>query len=152
MIKFKMIIAIAAFSTSIHAIAAPNVWNSSFGQGFIEYSIQDAKGQTLWVSCNEGAGDNYDHSARFETKTKSYENSDSKYPLTFLLDGKKEVAPPGTTKWRNGANAWQDFVQGIAKAKKIEVFINNKKITTFSPTAGSIKNTAREIASCNALW
>jgi hypothetical protein len=37
------------------------------------------------------AGDEYDHSARFETKTKSYENTDSNYPLTFLLDGKLKL-------------------------------------------------------------
>ena len=140
----------AVCTTTIYA--APNVWQSSFAQGFIEYLIQDAKGQTLWVVCNEGAGDEYDHSARFETKSKSYENTDSNYPLTFLLDGKTEVAPSGTTNWRNGANAWYEFSHGISKAKKIDVYLNNKKVTTFTPNQQSIKSVAKHIAACEAMF
>lgn len=152
MFKSKSLVFIALFSASFSAFAVPNVWRSGFAQGFSEYSIQDAKGQTLWVACNDGAGDEYDHSARFEIKSRSYENSDSKYPLTFLLDGKNEVIPPKNTDWRNGGNAWQEFSKGVAKAKKIEVFINNKKVTTFTPTANSIKNVASNIASCTAKF
>lgn len=152
MFKSKNLVFIALFSASFSAFAVPNVWRSGYGQGFSEYSIQDAKGQTLWVVCNVGAGEDYDHGARFETKSRSYENSNSKYPLTFLLDGKNEVIPPKNTDWRNGGNAWQEFSKGVAKAKKIEVFINNKKVTTFTPTASSIKSVASDIASCTAKF
>ena len=148
--KMYRLFILLGFCTSVHA--APNIWQSSFAQGFIEYSIQDVKGQTLWVVCNVGAGDDYDHSARFETKSKSYENTDSKYPLTFVFDNKTKAAPAGSTKCRNGANAWYDFRYGIAKAKKIDVFINNKKITTFTPTPQSIKSVAKEIASCESMF
>jgi len=134
------------------AHAAPNVWQSGYAQGFSEYSIQDGKGNTLWVTCNEGAGDNYDHSARLQTPKKSYENTDSKYPLTFLLNGKTKVAAPGTTKWRNGANAWYEFSQGISKAQKIDVYLNNKKVTTFTPNQQSIKSVAKHIAACEAMF
>ena len=138
------------FCTSVHA--APNIWRSASTQGFVEYSIQDAKGQTLWVACNIGAGDDYDHSARFQTSKKSYENTDSKYPLTFIFDNKTEAAPAASTKWRNGANAWYDFSHGVAKAKKIDVYLNNKKITTFIPTALSIKSIAKDIATCESMF
>ena len=148
--KLLLIPLLAVCTTTIYA--APNVWQSSFAQGFIEYLIQDTKGQTLWVVCNAGADDESDHSARFETKSKSYENTDSKYPLTFILDGKTEVAPSGTTNWRNGANAWYEFSHGISKAKKIEVFVNNKKMTTFNPIPSSIKNVSKEISTCKAKW
>jgi len=140
------------FAASGFAYAAPNVWQSDYAQGFSEYSIQDGKGNTLWVACNEGAGDDYDHSARLQTKKNSYENTDAKYPLTFLLDGKTKVAAPGTTKWRNGANAWYEFSQGISKAKKIDVYLNNKKVTTFTPTQQSIKSVAKNISTCNAMF
>lgn len=148
--KFLLIPLLSICATAVHAV--PNVWQMGYGQGLAEYSIQDAKGQRLWVVCNEGAGDEYDHSARFETKTKSYENTDSNYPLTFLLDGKTKVAPSGTTNWRNGANAWYEFSHGIAKAKRIEVFVNNKKMATFTPVASSIKSVAKNISSCIAKW
>lgn len=134
------------------ANAVPNIWRMGVAQGYVEYSIQDAKGQTLWISCNEAAGDEADHSAWFETKSNHYQNSSSKYPLTFLLDGKTEVAPPESTKWRNGANAWYEFTTGIATAKKIEVYLNNKKITTFLPTKQSLTTVAKYIAECSAMF
>lgn len=114
--KKLLLVSLLTFTSFAHA--APNVWQSSYAQGFIEYSIQDTKGNTLWVVCNDGAGDDYDHSANLQTKKNRYENTDSKYPLSFVLDGKTSVAPAGSTKWRNGANAWYDFSHGIAKAIK----------------------------------
>ena len=148
----KKLILISLLAVTGFAHAAPNVWQSSYSQGFSEYSIQDGKGNTLWVTCNDGAGDNYDHSARLETKKSSYENTDSKYPLTFLFDGKKKAAPSASTKWRNGANAWYEFSQGISKAKKIDVYLNNKKVTTFTPNQQSIKSVAKHIAACEAMF
>ena len=148
----KKIIFVSLFAVTGFAHAAPNVWQSGYAQGFSEYSIQDTKGNTLWVTCNEGAGDDYDHSVRFQTPKKSYENSDSKYPLTFLLDGKSKVATSASTKWRNGANAWYEFSQGISKAKKIDVYLNNKKVTTMTPNLNSIKSVAKHIATCNAMF
>lgn len=152
MLKTKILIGLTLGSISLTALAVPNVWISGHAQGFSEYSIVDAQGNALWITCNEAAGDEFDHSANFKFKTDDIENTDSEYPLSFLLDGETSVSPPGTTKWRNGANAWSDFATGIAKAKKIEVFINNKKITTFHPNAASIKSVANEIASCEAMW
>ena len=152
MLKTKMLIyvAIGSFTTSVWA--APNVWRSGYGQGFSEYSISDTQGRTLWISCNIGAGEQYDHSARLEIKSRSYENTNSSYPLTFKLDNKTEVAAPATTTWRNGANAWYEFSTGMAKAKKIDVYLNNKKITTFQPTPASIKSVAKEIGNCKSMF
>ena len=148
----KKLIFVSLFAVTGFAHSAPNVWQSGYAQGFSEYSIQDSKGNTLWVTCNEEAGDMFDHSARFQTPKNSYANSDSKYPLTFLLDGKSKVAASASTKWRNGANAWYEFSQGISKAKKIDVYLNNKKVTTFTPTQQSIKSVAKHIATCQAMF
>lgn len=146
--NIKFVLFMTSICTSMGVFAVPNVWQNGYAQGFSEYSIQDAKGQILRVSCNDAAGDEYDHSAYLQTKTTIYENTNSKYPLTFLFDGKTTAAPPASTNWRNGANQWSEFKNAIAKAKKIEVFINNKKITTFTPTAVSIKQVAQDISSC----
>ncbi|TCB17529.1 MULTISPECIES: hypothetical protein [Acinetobacter] len=148
----KKILFVALLAVTGFTYAAPNVWQSDYAQGFSEYSIQDVKGNTLWVTCNEGAGDMFDHSVRFQTPKNSYANSDSKYPLTFLLDGKTKVAASASTKWRNGANAWYELSQGISKAKKIDVYLNNKKVTTFTPNQQSIKSVAKHIAACEAMF
>ena len=148
----KKLILIPLLFTAVSVHAAPNVWRTGTAQGFVEYSIQDSKQRTLWIACESGAGDEYDHSARLQINSKSYENSDSKYPLTFLIDDKKEVAPPGTTNWRNGANAWNEFIEGMAQAKKIDVFLNNKKITTFTPNRLSVNEVAEGMLECEAKW
>lgn len=100
----KKILLVSLITFASFAHAAPNVWQSSYAQGFIEYSIQDTKGNTLWVVCNEGAGDDYDHSANLQTKKNRYQNTDSKYPLSFLLDGKISVAPAGSPVRFNSIN------------------------------------------------
>ena len=119
--------------------------------GYAEYSIKDGEGRTLWVVCNEGAGADYDHGAHIEINDESYSNTDSEYPLTFVVDDRIEITPPGTTTWRNGAGAWDEFVGNIAKARKIDVYLNDEKVTTFNPTVASINETGKYIAECQSM-
>jgi len=145
----KITLAALLISAYSSAQAAPNIWREDFGQGFNVYSIQDAKGQTLRISCNSGAADYIDHSAEFQMRNKAYGNTDGKFPLSFIIDG-AELTPGSNTTTRNGANDWSSFTQGIAKAKKIDVFINNKKVTAFTPAKSSMK-IAKGIASSSCL-
>lgn len=142
----------ALFSMMNLAHAAPHIWSSGFGMGFSEYSIENEQQQKLKVSCNTGAGQNFDHSATFIDNNFEYQNTDSKYPLTFIFNDTVKISPPGTTKWRNGANAWNNFKDHIASANKIEVFVNSHKVATFTPNQQSIRNIANEIQGCDALW
>lgn len=129
----------------------PSIWKSGYGMGYAEYSIQDAEGRTLWVACNDGAGPDYDHGASLKIGEESYSNTDSEYPLTFIVDDRIEIAPPETTTWRNGAGAWDEFADNIAKARKIEVYLNDEKVTTFKPTVASINETGKYIAECQSM-
>lgn len=131
---------------SAHAV--PNIWNIGSWQGISEYSIEDSKERTLWIACNFDGSDTIEHSARLEINDKSYQNSDSKYPLTFLLDGKKSVTPPASSGWHGGDQAWNEFIYGMSKARKIDVYLNNKKITTFTPIKSSIDEVAKGMADC----
>lgn len=129
----------------------PSIWRVGTGMGYAEYSIKDGEGRTLWVVCNEGAGADYDHGAHIEINDESYSNTDSEYPLTFVVDDRIEITPPGTTTWRNGAGAWDEFVGNIAKARKIDVYLNDEKVTTFNPTVASINETGKYIAECQSM-
>lgn len=129
----------------------PSIWRVGTGMGYAEYSIEDGEGRTLWVVCNEGAGADYDHGAHLEINDESYSNTDSEYPLTFVVDDRIEITPPGTTTWRNGAGAWDEFVGNIAKARKIDVYLNDEKVTTFKPTVASINETGKYIAECQSM-
>lgn len=148
----RLFITLSLLVTSFSVYAIPNVWTSGWGQGFAEYQINDTKGTNLLISCNFSAGDQYDHSVTLAVKKNEYSNSDSSYPLEFLFDDAVAASPPGTTNWRNGANAWSEFAAGIAKAKKIDVFLNGKKIATFNPPLGNIKSVAKKISTCSPMF
>lgn len=150
-IVLKKLLSLSLLVATVSAHAVPNVWRIGTDMGFSEYSIEDANGRALWISCNEDAGPDYDNSAYLQIKDTTYENSDSEYPLTFLIDDETEVAPPASTNWRNGGNAWYDFTHEMAKAKKIDVYFNNKHITTFKPTFASIKNVASGLEECEPM-
>ena len=149
MIKKLLLLPLLAATVSAHAV--PNIWRAGFGMGFSEYSIEDSKGRELLIACNVSATPDFDNSVYFKVNDNLYENSDSKYPLTFLIDDTTEVAPPGTTNWRNGANAWNEFIENISKAKKIDVYLNNKHITTYKPNVNSLKKVASEMSECEAM-
>lgn len=144
----KKIILLPLFLTCASANAVPNIWELLVLQGYEQYSIQDSQERTLLISCAYDAGEDSDHSAIFIAKNKEYTNSQSKQPLTFLLDGKKSVTPPDSTNWHGGDRDWNNFTDGMSKAKKIDVYINNKKVTTFMPNKSSINEVARGMANC----
>lgn len=153
MSKNKILCASLLFSLSASAYAAiaPNVWVSGLAQGFTEYSIRDKNGYAIWISCNEAAGPEYDNSVSFEYKDNYIRNENKQTPLHFVLDGKNSITPPSHSKWHNGINAWSVFAQKISKAKTIDVFVDNKKITSYIPTKASIKRIANDIASCEPV-
>ncbi|PNK61752.1 hypothetical protein A6J60_000710 [Psychrobacter sp. FDAARGOS_221] len=129
----------------------PNVWNTGFGQGFAEYYINDAKGTILRITCNVGAGSEYDHSAVLEYRGDSYSNTDSEYPVKLLVDDAIEVAAPESTNWRNGGNAWNELAENVAQATKIDAYLHNKKVATFTPSPANVAKVASELADCQAM-
>ena len=131
--------------------AAPHVWQSGFKMGFSEYKIDNGLGQHLRISCNTAAGQSYDHAVSFIDGNFEYQNTDSRTPLSFIFNENISVIPLGNTKWRNGANAWNTFKNNVSNANKIEVFLNSRKIATFSPSSASVRNVAKEIQGCEPL-
>ena len=131
-----------------YANAAPNIWSSSFNHGFDEYILTNSQNQKLTVMCNSAAADIFDHSVIVKTKGKEFQNTDSSRNMEFLFDGEYTATTSGTTAWRSASNDWDEFRSRISKAKKIEVFYNNKKIATFLPTVTSVKRVAHLIGEC----
>lgn len=138
---------------SVSAYAVPNVWVEEFGHGDFSYYIYDAQDRLLSINCNSGANIIGDPYAHLEIKGKSYQSTSAKDRLAFLVDNKKSLKPPSSTGWRNADNAadnaWNAFVEGMSKAKRIDVYLNNKKITTFTPPQPNINEVASGIAGCS---
>ncbi|UYZ85365.1 hypothetical protein MTZ49_07405 [Entomomonas sp. E2T0] len=131
-----------------HAMAAPNLWGSSFAQGFIEYGIVNDKGDSIIITCNIGAGDDYDNSvAIYLASNKQYENEKSE--LEFVI-ADESYPIPSETETRSGSNAWDSFVGAISTATQFDVYVDNKKITTFSPKANNVKKVLKDM-DCSSL-
>lgn len=136
---------------SIPTYAVPNVWTSSFLQGYTEYVLSNSKNQTIIVACNEYADIHFDHDFSYYPKGLNG-NSLPLRNISILFDNSTVAYPPQDgglpTSTRGGANEWINFTRAISKAKKIDLYSNNKLIATFTPTANSVKSIARELAKC----
>ncbi len=144
----NLIIGLAVFTTSALANAVPNFWTNSDYQGYDIYIINDSKGQTLSINCNYATSDNFDHGVYFTVNNKDYSNSDSSYPLSFLVNDSIVVEPSNSTKWRGGSERWYEFTSAMTKAKKIDIYYKEKKVSTILP-----KNPAlvKNLAKCKSM-
>lgn len=136
---------------SIPTYAVPNVWTSSFTQGYTEYVLSNSKNQTIIVACNEYADIHSDHGFHYYPKGLNG-NSLPLRNISILFDNSTVAYPPQDgglpTSTRGGANEWINFTRAISKAKKIDLYSNNKLIAAFTPTSNSVKSIARELAKC----
>ena len=136
---------------SIPTYAVPNVWTSSFTQGYTEYVLSNSRNQTIIVACNEYADIHSDHGFHYYPKGLNG-NSLPLRNISILFDNSTVAYPPQDgglpTSTRGGANEWINFTRAISKAKKIDLYSNNKLIATFTPSSKSVKSIARELAKC----
>ena len=133
----RLFVLISAFFYSGFAFAIPNVWESTFGQGNQEYYITNKK-ITLGIGCNSTTGFNFDHNLHLYNSKNVDLFTKPKHVLSFLIGG--EVFEFGTNKsgkvetsYRNAANLWRNFIEAIHKARRIEVYYDDKKIVEYQP-------------------
>lgn len=129
--------------------AAPNIWQDNFAQGFSLYSLQNSKNQKLTISCNSGGVLNVDHSVELSTGSKAYASFNKQSYFSLIIDG-KALEVPNETRSRLNGNDWDKLIAHLGKAKKIDVFINNKKMASFISTKTN-KAFAKELVETCAL-
>ncbi|WP_445346781.1 hypothetical protein [Acinetobacter bohemicus] len=144
----NLIIGLTVLTTSSLANAVPNFWTNADYQGYDIYIINDSKGQTLSINCNYASSDNADHGVYLTVNNKDYSNSDSSYPLSFLVNDSIVAEPSGTTKWRGGSEKWYTFTSAITKAKKIEIYYKERKISTIIPKNPTL---VKSLAKCKSM-
>lgn len=130
--------------------AAPNIWQDSFAQGFSLYSLQNSKNQKLTIACNTGGVLNVDHSVELVTGSKAYASFNQQSSFSFIIDG-KALEAPNETRTRLNGNDWDKLISHIGKAKKIDVFINNKKMASFISTKANKAFTKDIVETCASL-
>lgn len=143
-IKALLITSSLLFSSSVFAI--PNIWNSGFGQGIAENSIENEQGDSFSINCDVGYSETGEltgasfYLANGENLSPSDENS-----VELLIDGNTYWVPD-SLGWRNGDSAWYSFLQAIETATQFDVYVNKKKAASFSPSIQSAKKTLDNIS------
>lgn len=124
-------------STAV-AHAIPNMWGSGFAMGETEYGI-DNDGWGITVSCTSNPNENniLPHKIFISKDGNVVANSEDN-DISFVIDGEEfwGVVPDGT---RNTDNTWVSFVKAISTATEFDLYLNQKKVATFNPSAKNVK-------------
>ncbi|HCR3451193.1 TPA: hypothetical protein ON570_004878 [Citrobacter werkmanii] len=139
----SFLFAVLAFTGVAHAI--PNMWASGFGMGVTEYSITSPEKVVFNLNCtgNPDAQNILQHSVDLTLPDgTSVSSHDDGTEITVVMDN-SQYPLPSFLGWRNGDNAWVSFIDALSQAANFEVYVNDKKVGTFSP---ALKNTQKELS------
>ena len=129
----RFVLACSLF-TSFTASAVPGFWQQGYGQGNTEYSVTDTSGRMFTINCTGNPDQNgfYQHSVFLTlTDNRMVSSHDDGTTVTVVMDH-KQYAIPSTLGWRNGDNAWYDFIMDIRKTGQFDVYVNDRKAGTFT--------------------
>ena len=129
----RFVLACSLF-TSFTASAVPGFWQQGYGQGNTEYSVTDTSGKMFTINCtgNPDQKGFYQHSVFLTlTDNRMVSSHDDGTTVTVVMDH-KQYAIPSTLGWRNGDNAWYDFIMDIRKTGQFDVYVNDRKAGTFT--------------------
>ena len=129
----RFVLACSLF-TGFTASAVPGFWQQGYGQGNTEYSVTDTSGKMFTINCTGNPDQNgfYQHSVFLtQTDNRIVSSHDDGTTVTVVMDH-KQYAIPSTLGWRNGDNAWYDFIMDIRKTGQFDVYVNDRKAGTFT--------------------
>lgn len=140
-----------AFTITAHAV--PNMWSSGFGMGVTEYIITSPENTLLNLNCT-GNPDNQNilqHHVMLTLPDGSEADSqDDKTAITFVTDD-QPFSLPSSLGWRNGDNAWVSFIDAIGKATSFDIYVNDKNVGHFSPSAGNVHKVLADMSGCTTI-
>ena len=119
---------------SFNASAVPGLWQQGYGQGNTEYSVTDASGKRFTINCTENPDQNgfYQHSAFLTLADNRMASSHDDGTTVTVVMNHQQYVIPSSLGWRNGDNAWYDFISDIRKARQFDVYVNDRKAGTFT--------------------
>lgn len=135
------------------AYAVPNIWSSGYGMGVSEYIITDSQNTELNISCTSNPDDTQvlQHSVLVTLPDgKILSSHDEKTHIT-LVTGDEQYGVPSSLGWRNGDNAWVSFIYAVRKATSFDVWVNDKKVASFAPSASNVHKVLADMTDCTTL-
>lgn len=131
--NYLLISALITFTTYAHAV--PNVWDTVSRQGGYNVFIRDENNNELNFGCMLDEPPKW-HNLSVTFKGKEIRNDEDNRSLSFFLDNKKAYTPLPTAVGHINTTHWNDFLTAIPKAKKVEVYNNNKLLFVLKPRNG----------------
>jgi len=128
----------------VTSFAVPNMWASGFGQGITEYLITNPENVVFNLNCTMSPDEQniLQHNVLIDLPDGTRADShDDKTAITIVTDD-QQFPLPSSLGWRNGDNAWVQFIDALGNAATFDVYVNDKKVGHFSP---GIKNTKKEL-------
>lgn len=138
-----LLVTTLAFTGVAHAI--PNMWTSGFAMGVTEYIITSPEKVVFNLNCTTSPDEQnvLQHSVYLTLPDGTSVNSrDDGTEITVVMDN-SQYPLPSFLGWRNGDNAWVSFIDALDQAATFDVYVNDKKASTFSP---GLKNTQKELS------
>ncbi|ENP1791639.1 hypothetical protein NFJ68_20065 [Klebsiella aerogenes] len=136
---------IIALLFPLTASAIPNMWSSGFGQGITEYLITNPENVVFNLNCTMTPDEQntLQHNVLIDLPDGTRVDShDDKTTITVVTDD-QQFPLPSSLGWRNGDNAWIQFIDAIGNAATFDVYVNNNKLGSFRP---GLKNTQKELS------
>ncbi|GAA0486678.1 hypothetical protein [Tatumella punctata] len=150
----SVIISAALMSTVVPAVyAVPDIWHSGFGMGVSEYIIADSQGTEFNISCTSNPDDTQvlQHSVLVTLAGGRILSSHDDNTRITLVTGDEQYAIPSSVGWRNGDNAWVSFIDAVRKSTSFGVWINNKKVASFTPSVSNVHKVLADMPACKTL-
>ena len=141
---FYGILMVSILTSATTAQAIPNMWSSGFGQGITEYLITNPENVVFNLNCTMTPDEQntLQHNVLIDLPDGTRVDSrDDKTTITVVTDD-QQFPLPSSLGWRNGDNAWIQFIDALGHAATFDVYVNDKKVGSFTP---GIKNTAKEL-------
>ncbi|HFD7850834.1 hypothetical protein ACPEGK_30475 [Klebsiella sp. K794] len=147
------ILTAAILTSASTAHALPNMWTSGFGQGVAEYIITSPEKVVFNLNCttNPDAQNILQHGVDLtlpDGTSVSSHNDGSE--ITVVMDN-SQYPLPSFLGWRNGDNAWVSFIDALSQAANFDVYVNDKKVATFSPGLKNTQKGLSDLSECRTI-
>ncbi|HAV8683249.1 TPA: hypothetical protein JLD50_004367 [Escherichia coli] len=136
---------------SFNASAIPGFWQQGYGQGNTEYSVTEASGKTFTINYTGNPDQNgfYQHSVFLTlADDKMVSSHDDDTTITVVMDHQQYIIP-SSLGWRNGDNAWFDFISNISEAGQFDVYVNDHKAGTFTADRKNAEKVLSTLGDCS---
>jgi len=141
-------------SSTFPVLAVPNMWSSGFGQGNAEYTITSTDNVAFTINCtgNPDKDGILEHGVAV-----TLANGTTVYPrdqdpnIVVVMNDQQYWIPP-SLGWRNADNAWVSFIGDIAKAQSFDVYINDKKVSTYLVNLKNAQKVLPQEGECTEIY